>query len=197
MHLVSTAVRRGGPISVALFGSQRGSLLARQLHPSQQWVFYSALPLGKGRILLPLVRVGWSRGRYYIHTENCWITRADRYLKNNRELILTLTLGAFISYFMFLRQPSDIDEHLSRPIWERVPGIDPDTAERMMEVDERFGLQVDKTGLEDYKKTYYAEKVKEMEAEKKAEERHRELRQASGSHFGMLQNYAERQRKEN
>ncbi|XP_066981404.1 uncharacterized protein [Macrobrachium rosenbergii] len=181
MHLVSLAVRRGGPISSALLGNHHGSILARQLQPSHQWVFYSALPLKKSRILLPIMRIGWSRCRCFIHTENTWITRADRYLKNNREVILTLTLGVFMSYFMFLRQPSDIDEYLSRPIWERVPGIDPETAEQMMEMDKNLGLQVDKTGLEEYKQRYYAGKLKEMEAEKKAEQRH-ELEANAGSH---------------
>lgn len=43
---------------------------------------------------------------------------------------------------MYLREPSDIDEYMNQPIWKQVPGIEPEDAERMMEVDKYLGLQV-------------------------------------------------------
>lgn len=57
-------------------------------------------------------------------------------------MVVCLSMGTFMLYFFYLRESSNIDEYLSRPIWERLPGIDPDRAEKMMEVDKYMGLQV-------------------------------------------------------
>lgn len=57
-------------------------------------------------------------------------------------IVFSLSLGTFLLYFMYLREPSDIDEYMSQPIWKRVPGIDPERAGQMMEVDKYLGLQV-------------------------------------------------------
>ncbi|ROT80597.1 hypothetical protein C7M84_000662 [Penaeus vannamei] len=57
-------------------------------------------------------------------------------------VVINLSLGVFMIYFLWLREPNDIDEYMSRPIWERLPGIDPERAEQMMEMDRRLGLQV-------------------------------------------------------
>ncbi|XP_042863660.1 uncharacterized protein LOC122247992 [Penaeus japonicus] len=57
-------------------------------------------------------------------------------------IVINLSLGVFMIYFMWLREPNDIDEYMERPIWERLPGIDPERAEQMMEMDKRLGLQM-------------------------------------------------------
>lgn len=57
-------------------------------------------------------------------------------------VVVSLSLGSFLLYFLWLREPSDIDEYMNRPIWDRLPGINPEQAERMMEVDKYLGLQV-------------------------------------------------------
>ncbi|XP_037788919.1 uncharacterized protein LOC119584408 isoform X1 [Penaeus monodon] len=111
-------------------------------------------------------------------------------------VIINLSLGVFMIYFMWLREPNDIDEYMNRPIWERLPGIDPERAEQMMEMDRRLGLQVDTTGLEKYKKEYYAQQAEKFEKEQQAERRHRELRAASRNHFNMLQKRAQKEDEE-
>lgn len=49
---------------------------------------------------------------------------------------------------------------------------------------------MDTTGLEKYKKEYYANQLEKIEREQRAEKRHRELRTAAQNHFNMLQNRA-------
>ncbi|CAL4237919.1 unnamed protein product, partial [Meganyctiphanes norvegica] len=51
------------------------------------------------------------------------------------------SVATFLIYFLYLREPNDVDEEMSRPIWERLPGIDPERAEKMMEMDKRLGFQ--------------------------------------------------------
>lgn len=65
-----------------------------------------------------------------------------RRLSQLEVIVVSLSLGTFLLYFMCLREPSDIDEYLNQPIWKRLPGIDPEQAQRMMEVDKYLGLQV-------------------------------------------------------
>lgn len=93
---------------------------------------------------------------------------------------------------MYLREPNDFDEYMSQPIWKRVPGIDPERAEQMMEVDKYLGLQVDYEELEKYKREYYAQKFADYEQEKQEEKRNRKLRQGAYSHHNMLQKYAQK-----
>ena len=72
-----------------------------------------------------------------------WHTRRDiKALTQLESLVVTLSLGVFLLYFMWLREPNDIDEYLNQPIWKRLPDIDPEKAEQMMEVDKYLGLQV-------------------------------------------------------
>ncbi|KAK7076836.1 hypothetical protein SK128_026992 [Halocaridina rubra] len=146
----------------------------------------------KKQVACVLKHAGWPQSRLHVRYVNDWHRRADQVLRSNRQLIITITLGVFLGYFLMLRQPSNIDEFLSRPIWERLPGIDPERAEHMMLVDKSMGLQVDMSGLEEYRKKYYAEKSVHLEAEVQAEKKHRELRETMGSHQDMLRAYSER-----
>ncbi|KAG7157743.1 uncharacterized protein LOC121879683 [Homarus americanus] len=97
-------------------------------------------------------------------------------------IVVLFSLGTFMVYFMYLRESSDIDEYISQPIWKRVPGIDPERAEQMMLVDKHFGLQVDFSELEQYKRDYYAQKLADLEQEKQEIQRHQELRHSKNPH---------------
>ncbi|XP_050715789.1 uncharacterized protein LOC126998336 isoform X1 [Eriocheir sinensis] len=124
--------------------------------------------------------------------------KADWHYKSNfrgltqREVIVvSLSLGTFLLYFMCLREPNDIDEYLNQPIWKRLPGIDPEQAQRMMEVDKYLGLQVDYTELEKYKQEYYAKKLEELHDEQQQRKKHQELLQKTTSHRMMLENFSQ------
>ncbi|KAK3865221.1 hypothetical protein Pcinc_029154 [Petrolisthes cinctipes] len=107
-------------------------------------------------------------------------------------MVVSLSVGIFIIYFLWLREPSDIDEYMNEPVWKRVPGIDPETAQGMMEMDKHLGLQVDYKALEEYKKEYYAEKAMEFEKELQEEKRHRELKTSMSSHMHILKRYEQK-----
>lgn len=68
--------------------------------------------------------------------------RRDRSFTKKEQIIVSLSLGIFMLYFLWLREPSDIDEQMNAPVWKRVPGIDPEMAQGMMEMDKYLGLQV-------------------------------------------------------
>ncbi|KAK4313027.1 hypothetical protein Pmani_008963 [Petrolisthes manimaculis] len=108
------------------------------------------------------------------------------------QIVVSLSVGIFIIYFLWLREPSDIDENMSLPVWKRVPGIDPETAQGMMEMDKHLGLQVDYKALEEYKKEYYAKKALEIEKELQEEKRHRELKTSMSSHMHILKRYEQK-----
>ncbi|XP_043209622.1 uncharacterized protein LOC122374749 isoform X2 [Amphibalanus amphitrite] len=75
------------------------------------------------------------------------------------QLIITGSTLSFMLYFFVFRDESDVDTALYRPIWERVPGISPEVAERMLEVDRQMGILYDakewEASLREYKKRYY------------------------------------------
>ncbi|XP_037094405.1 uncharacterized protein LOC119114314 isoform X1 [Pollicipes pollicipes] len=77
------------------------------------------------------------------------------------QLLTSISLLSFMIYFFLLREESDVDTAIYRPIWERVPDITPDVAERMLESDKQFGIFYDDKkwvkSLEEYKKRYYLE----------------------------------------
>ncbi|XP_071536471.1 uncharacterized protein [Panulirus ornatus] len=118
--------------------------------------------------------------------------RGNPVFTKQEAIVFCLSLGTFLLYFMYLREPNDFDEYMSQPIWKRVPGIDPERAEQMMEVDKYLGLQVDYEELEKYKREYYAQKFADYEQEKQEEKRNRKLRQGAYSHHNMLQKYAQK-----
>ncbi|XP_045138887.1 uncharacterized protein LOC123520567 isoform X1 [Portunus trituberculatus] len=101
--------------------------------------------------------------------------RHNKGLTQRESLVVTLSLGVFLLYFMWLREPNDIDEYLNQPIWKRLPDIDPEKAEQMMEVDKYLGLQVDYAELEKYKEEYYAEQLEKLNKEKQHRKRHQDL----------------------
>lgn len=68
--------------------------------------------------------------------------RHGKSFTKREQIVVSLSLGIFMLYFLWLREPSDIDEQMSAPVWKRVPGIDPETAQGMMEMDKYLGLQV-------------------------------------------------------
>lgn len=116
-----------------------------------------------------------------------WHTRRHSKTFTQREsLVATLSVGIFLLYFMWLREPSDIDEYMSQPIWKRVPGIDPEKAEQMMEVDKYLGLQVDYAELEKYKQEYYEKKFNKLIEEQQQRQKHQELLEAATSHNAMF-----------
>jgi hypothetical protein len=78
-------------------------------------------------------------------------------LTEYQNIVISLSLGSFLLYFLWLREESDIDDEMKIPIWQKVDGIDPVMASRMIECDRKFGLDVKHSEklLEQYKKEYY------------------------------------------
>ena len=62
--------------------------------------------------------------------------------QNFRSYVVIFSLGVFMFYFFYYREENDIDEFLEEPLWEKVPGIDPDICQKMMEFDQSIGLKV-------------------------------------------------------
>ncbi|CAL4094063.1 unnamed protein product [Meganyctiphanes norvegica] len=88
---------------------------------------------------------GWRQERAYKPT-------------NFQTIVVCASVGSFMLYFLVLREPNDIDEHIQRPIWVRKPGIDPEQAKCMMEMDHQMlGFKMDYEGLERYKEWYYSQ----------------------------------------
>ncbi|XP_063886252.1 uncharacterized protein LOC135114286 isoform X3 [Scylla paramamosain] len=148
------------------------------------------LPITLNRVSsLTILRIHKSDGVLGVRHIAEWHSKRDiRGLTQMESLVVTLSLGVFLLYFMWLREPSDIDEYLNQPIWKRLPGIDPEKAEQMMEVDKSLGLQVDYTELEQYKQEYYAEQFDKLNKEKQERKRHQALLQSVSSNRAMSHN---------
>jgi len=50
-------------------------------------------------------------------------TKGESYEQANR-LSFYISLAVFMIYFMVLRQENDIDEELSKPLWQRLPSLE-------------------------------------------------------------------------
>ncbi|XP_076039968.1 uncharacterized protein LOC143024746 [Oratosquilla oratoria] len=129
-----------------------------------------------------------------------WDQKRHKEVPRYQTIIVTLSVASFLGYFLWFREPSDIDEQMSRPIWERLPGIDPERAEVMMELDRRLGLQADYEALAKYKEEYYAKQAEELERSRKILEDRQKGNQTllleekrRGSHTAILKDYVNKE----
>jgi len=55
-------------------------------------------------------------------------------------LVISLSVGVFLLYFLYLREENDIDEMMKQPLWERVPGLERKQLEVLLQYNEEHGL---------------------------------------------------------
>ncbi|XP_068200319.1 uncharacterized protein [Palaemon carinicauda] len=129
MHLVSTAVRRGGPISVALFGSQRGSLLARcsptltvlkpRFKTSQKTADDEEIDL-EAPIKFSTSRAATWKSRETYSGKQTEVNKRPWY----EPISVISSVAVFLIYFCCLREESDVDRKFSQTLYTQVAGLE-------------------------------------------------------------------------
>jgi len=82
-------------------------------------------------------------------------------------------MGIFLIYFLALRESNGLDNYLDRPVWERLPGVEPEQAKQMMDIEYSLGLakKDHSAAFEVYKREFYASRLRELEEEMKQKPR--------------------------
>ncbi len=57
--------------------------------------------------------------------------------------IVTISVGIFLLYFLALREENDIDEEMKIPLWDRIPGLERQQLEMLLEYNSAHGLPTD------------------------------------------------------
>jgi len=57
--------------------------------------------------------------------------------------VVSISVGSFLLYFLYLREESDLDDAVAKPLWEHVDGMTPDQASQMIAVDKSIGFDTE------------------------------------------------------